>query len=90
MRRFAPLLVIAVFLAGCGFVKSMVATQKQATLVADVLEKQVGSRPFVAWNIQNDTLARVDVISKGSDVGRMKVSELEPIVRNAVARGFTK
>ena len=90
MRRIAPLLVIAVLLVGCGFVKSMVATQKQANLVADTLEKQIGSRPFVAWNVYNDTLARVDVIFKGSAVAKMTVSELEPIVRDAVARGFTK
>jgi hypothetical protein len=90
MRRIAPLAISTVLLVGCGFVKSMVATQKQANLVADALEKQLGSRPFVAWNVQNDTLARVDVIFKGSDVGKMTVAELEPVVRNAVARGFTK
>lgn len=78
----------AVLLAACNFVESMKETHAQAEAAAELLEKEMGTRPFMGWNIHNGTLTNVNVVFEGPKVAALPVSELEAKVRRAVAASF--
>lgn len=75
-------------IGACNFVESMKETHAQAEAAAAALEKEMGTRPFMGWNVHNGTLTNLNVIFEGSKVAALPVSELEAKVRRAVAASF--
>jgi hypothetical protein len=88
VRYLVTVVLISLVLSGCNFVESMKETQAQADAAAELLEKEVGTKPFMGWNIHNGTLTNVNVIFEGSKVAALPVSELEAKVRRAVTASF--
>ena len=83
MRTAAILLTL--LLASCG---SISETQNQSNAAAAMLEKELGSKPQVGFNIHNGALARVTFIFDGSKIGDVQVKELEERTRRALAASF--
>jgi hypothetical protein len=75
-------------LSSCNFVESFKEIQSQAEAAATILEKDVGTKPSVGWNIRNDTFTTLNVVFDGSKVATLSVRELESKVRRAVSSSF--
>ena len=88
MRHLVITVVALALLSACGFVEGIKETQAQADAVAAALEKDVGTKPVLGWNIHNNVLMNVSVIFDGSKVAALSVSELGAKVRRAVSTGF--
>ena len=83
-------LVCAAGLAGCGMVSDIAETQKKSEAVALALEKELGAKPLVGWNIHNGRLTNVQVSFPLESVSRLEVGALEAKVRAVVTRSFEK
>ncbi len=88
MRHLVTVAVASLLLGGCNFIESFKETMAQADAAAALLEKDVGTKPLVGWNVNNYTLTNVNVTFEGSKVAALPVSELEAKVRRAVAASF--
>lgn len=80
--------VATLFVGACNVAESMKETQAQAEAAATLLEKEVGTKPLMGWNVHNGTLTNVNVIFDGSKVAALPVSELESKVKRAIAANF--
>ena len=87
---FALLLSSALTLGGCGFAESFQETQAQSETVAAQLEKELGFKPMVGWNIRNNNLANVNVVFESRHVENVTIGQLTPAVRRAVDAGFKR
>src|SRR5882762_9609226 len=83
-------LVVAAALAGCGMVSDMAETQKKSEAIALALEKELGVKPFVGWNIHNGSLTNVNVSFPVESVAKLAVGELAAKVRVVVSQSFEK
>src|SRR5262249_31652085 len=83
-------LIAVTMLAACNVVEEMAETKKQGDAVAVALEKDVGAKPTVGWNIRNGTLQNVNVTFPADSVAALTVGDLTARVRAAVDRGFEK
>jgi hypothetical protein len=81
---FALVLVSVLALFGCGLVQDMPEVQRTSDAMAVSLEKELGTKPSVAWNIRNGTLTNVNVTFPLEGVSKLPVGELEAKVRAAV------
>jgi len=88
--RLAPLLLCAAIGAGCGVVADLAESQKKSEEFAVALEKELGVKPFVGWNINNGTLTNVNVNFPLEGVARLAAGELHAKVRTVVSRHFGK
>ena len=89
-RGFAGALLGALALFGCGMVQDMVNVQKNSDAIAVALEKELGAKPLVGWNIQNGTVTNVSVTFPLEAVSKIPVGELETKVRASVLKTFEK
>ena len=89
-RGFAVAFLGAVALFGCGMVQDMVNVQKNSEAIAVSLEKELGTKPLVGWNIQNGTVTNVNVTFPLEAVSQIPVGELEAKVRASVLKRFEK
>ena len=89
IKQVAPLLIGAA-LPGCGLFQDMAATQKKSEAVAIALEKDLGVKPLVGWNIHNGILTNVNVTFPVESVAKLPVGELDARVRAIVLKSFEK
>ena len=83
------IIAAATFLLGaCDFVETFQEVQAQAEAAATILEKDVGTRPFMGWNVNNGKFTSLNVVFDGTKVAAMSVRELESKVRKAVSSSF--
>lgn len=80
--------IAVVLLGSCNVVESFTEVQSQAEAAATVLEKELGTKPAVGWNIHNAVLTNVNVIFDVTKVSQLSVGELEARVQKAVAGNF--
>jgi hypothetical protein len=88
VRTIALSLVAVTTLVACNLVEEMAETKKQGDAVAIVLEKELGAKPQVGWNIMNGRLQNVNVAFPADSVATMAVGDLNARVRAAVDHGF--
>jgi hypothetical protein len=88
VRTIALSLIAVTTLAACNVVEEMTETKKQGDAVAVVLEKEIGAKPQVGWNIMNGRLQNVNVVFPADSVAAMGVGDLNARVRAAVDNGF--
>jgi hypothetical protein len=77
--------MLAVLVSACG-IGSLSDMHRDTERAADLIEKDLGSRPqtgFAGWN--GTVLGSVTVIFNSGDVAQMPVAELEAHVRHALA-----
>jgi len=89
-RGFAGAFLGALALFGCGMVQDMVNVEKNSDAIAVALEKELGAKPLVGWNIQNGTVTNVSVTFPLEAVSKIPVGELETKVRASVLKTFEK
>jgi hypothetical protein len=77
-------------LVGCGMVSDLAETQKKSEGIAVALEKELGVKPLVGWNIHNGTLTHVNVNFPVEGVAKLSVGELDAKVRVVVTKHFEK
>src|SRR4051812_17264766 len=77
----ALVLLASLALCGCGMVQDMAEFQKRSDAIAVSLEKELGIKPLVGWNIYNGTLTDVNVVFPLEGVSKLPVGELEAKVR---------
>ena len=77
--------LLAVLCAGCGTISEMKGIYAETQRTADVLEKELGTRPEIGFNVMNGNLANLNVIIDSSKVQQLHVSELEIRVHKAIA-----
>jgi hypothetical protein len=87
MLRVAALLVLAVSLAGCDMVSTLVDGYKYTQAVEADLEASTGMRPRVGFNWSNGQLVTVTVTFPRIDEKR-PLPELAATVRHAVTSHF--
>lgn len=90
IKKLFPLVALVTLLTACGLVDSVKEANAQSELVAERLEKDLGAKPLISWNVNNGKLTNVNVIFKSTDVGSRRYDELEPVVRKAVEDGFKR
>ena len=86
--RFLIIAASAVLLSACNFVESFKEVQSQADAAATLLEKDLGTKPFMGWNVHNGTFTNLNVVFDGSKVQALSVRDLESRVRKAVSASF--
>ena len=86
----AVLLAFVLSVGACGLASDMADAQKNADAVALGLERELGVKPLIGWNIHNGTLRHVNVSFPVESVAKMNVGDLDAKVRAAVNRGFEK
>lgn len=86
--RFLTALLTLVLLTGCDTVKSLADLQQKSEAVAEVLNKDLGTKPQVTANVVNGALT-VNVLFESGAVSRFQVSDLELRVRRAVRQTYT-
>lgn len=86
--RFLAIVATALFLGACDFVETFKEVQSQAEAAATMLEKDVGTRPFIGWNVNNGKFTNLNVVFDGTKVAALSVRELESKVRKAVSASF--
>ena len=89
-RKIVLSLACAATLASCGMVSDIAETQKKSEAIALALEKELGAKPLVGWNIHNERLTNVQVSFPLESVARLEVGALEARVRAVVTRSFDK
>ena len=77
-------------LTGCGIVSDMAETQKKSEAVAAALEKELGVKPLVGWNINNGSLTNLTVNFPAEPVEKLSVGELNARVRVVVNQQFER
>jgi len=83
-------MAIAFSLCGCGLAQDMATTQKSAEAAAAELQKELGTKPMIGWNVTNGALKKVNVVFPAEPVANLTVGELHDRVRRAVAHSFSK
>jgi hypothetical protein len=86
--RVLALVSAVLLLAACDFVETFQEVQSQAEAAATLLEKDVGTRPFMGWNVNNGKFTNLNVVFDGTKVAAMTVRDLESKVRKAVGSSF--
>ena len=86
--RILAILSAALLLAACDFVETFQEVQSQAEAAASLLEKDVGTRPFMGWNVNNGKFTNLNVVFDGTKVAALSVRDLESKVRKAVGASF--
>lgn len=86
--RFLMIAAATFLLGACDFVETFREVQSQAEAAAAMLEKDVGTRPSMGWNINNGKFTNLNVVFDGTKVAAMSVRELEAKVRKAVGSSF--
>ncbi len=81
---------VEALLFGCGMASDVMETQKKSDAIALALEKEVGVKPQIAWEIQNGTLAHINVQFPVDGVANLPIGELVSKVRTAVTTSFDK
>ncbi|HTS53539.1 MAG TPA: hypothetical protein VMH26_09730 [Burkholderiales bacterium] len=84
------LVLLSTLLFACGMVQDMAEVQKKSDAIAVSLEKELGAKPTVGWNIHNGTLTHVNVTFPLEAVSKLPVGELEAKVRAIVRQSFEK
>jgi hypothetical protein len=85
--RVAALLVLALSLAGCDIISTLIDGYKYAKAVETDLQASTGTRPEVGFDWHNGRLVTVTVIFPRIDEKR-PLPELAETVRHAVASHF--
>jgi hypothetical protein len=85
--RVAALLVLALSLAGCDIISTLIDGYKYAKAVETDLQASTGTRPEVGFDWHNGRLVTVTVIFPRIDEKR-PLPELAETVRHAVANHF--
>jgi hypothetical protein len=88
LSKFIAVVVTAQLLVACNFAASLGEAQASAEAVANALEKDIGSKPFVGWNVHNGKLVNVNVVFDGAKVSARTVRDLETVTRAAVGAHF--
>ena len=86
--RFLMIVAATFLLGACDFFETFQEVQSQAEAAATMLEKDVGTRPFMGWNVNNGKFTNLNVVFDGTKVASMSVRELESKVRKAVRSSF--
>jgi hypothetical protein len=87
-RIVITILAAALLLGACNVVESLTEMKSQADAAAVLLEKDVGTKPLMGWNIHNGKFTNLNVTFDGSKVAALSVRELELKVRKAVGSTF--
>lgn len=74
MRSLA-ILAAALLLGACNAIESLKEVHTQAEAAAALLEKDVGTRPLMGWNVHNGTFTNLNVVFDGAKVGTLSVRE---------------
>ena len=93
MKSLKPLafaMVGVLLLSACGMIGDMSDALEKSEAIAVELEKEIGTKPFVGWNINNGTLTNVTVTFPIEGVSKLTIGELDAKVRVVVARSFDK
>jgi hypothetical protein len=83
-------LLFCVLLTSCGMVSDMAEVQKKSEAISVALEKELGVKPFVGWNIHNGTLTNVNVNFPLDGVAKLTAGDLDAKVRAVVSQHFEK
>jgi hypothetical protein len=86
--RFLMIAATIFLLGACDFVETFKEVQSQADAAAAILEKDVGTRPFMGWNVNNGKFTNLNVVFDGTKVAALSVRELESKVRKAIGSSF--
>ena len=86
--RFLMIVAATFLLGACDFFETFQEVQSQAEAAATILEKDVGTRPSLGWNVNNGKFTNLNVVFDGTKVASMSVRELESKVRKAVSSSF--
>jgi hypothetical protein len=78
-------LATAILLTAC---ESFTEIQAQAEVAAVALEKDIGAKPFVAWNSRNGSLTQVNFVFDGAKLNQYTIGDLERRVNQIVATSF--
>lgn len=71
---------VAALLFGCGMASDVMETQKKSDAIASALEKEIGVKPQIAWEMQFPV----------DGVANLPIGELVSKVRTAVTTSFDK
>lgn len=86
-RYVVALLASALLLSGCDAVSTLQDGLAQSQAVADDLEKEVGSKPYVGFNWNNGSLTAVTVNFEGIP-GNKPVAEIADLARSSIKKQF--
>jgi hypothetical protein len=87
MRRSAALLILALGLAGCDVIDTVIEGLKHVNEIETDLEASTGMKPEVGFDWRNGRLARVTVTFPRID-DKQPIRELAETVRRAVGKHF--
>ena len=79
---------MALMIASCGMVESFGEMQKQTEKTSAAIEKAVGIKPQIGWNIQNGKLVEVNVYFGQFGDESITVTELKKEIKNMVAENM--
>lgn len=89
MRATTTMMLLGtLLLAGCQMAQDMVDAGAKSDAVAVALEKDLGAKPRVGWNIHNGTLTNLTVVFPLASVASLPVGDLEARVRAEVTKQF--
>jgi len=80
----------ALWVSSCEFVGDLEEMGKQTEAVAAALEKEVGVRPQIGWNMTNGSLVQVTVEFPSLPRADMSLGELQGAVAYAVKSNLKK
>ena len=84
------IVVMVLLFTNCGLVESFKETQTQSNAASEQLEKELGKKPSIYWEINNTILTEVNVAFRSGELNNVTVGEIESKVRNAVLSNFKK
>jgi hypothetical protein len=86
LRRIAFVAATALALTACDMVSSMKDGPAQSEQAAEAIGKQVGNKPQIGFNYNNNTLVSVTVVFQKAPA--VPLDELEKIARKEVRTAF--
>jgi hypothetical protein len=79
------LLASSILLMAC---EAATEVQAQADAAAAAFEREIGAKPFVAWNVNNGNLQSVNFIFDGDKITQRKIGDMENRAVRIVATSF--
>lgn len=81
-------LLLATLVSACDVVSDLSEGLEKSDKIADALERELGSRPRVGWQINNGVLTNVNVMFKGEELLQKPLPEVAEVVIAVVNEHF--
>ncbi len=76
--------IIILFLSGCSLVRDFQDMIKQSDAASAMIDRELGSRPKIGWNVTNGILTEVNVQFDELADKDITIAELERTVKDSV------